>query len=105
MAKSGKHNGFFALDIHQFEQIKKFGLGVEEAATYLCLLTGTDQSNITSSWGINSVVSCSGLSRTEAKRAVHKLDQCGIIEQLEVTRVRARTAKRYICQSMMTDTH
>ncbi len=95
MTVKSKSKGFFALDVHQFELIKNYNLGVEEAATYFCLLAGTDQSNVTSSWGINSVVSCAGLTRTEAKRAVQKLDQCGIINCLEVARLRARTAKRY----------
>ena len=33
-----KAKGFFALDVNQFERIQTLNLGLEEAATYLCLL-------------------------------------------------------------------
>ena len=65
-----KGPGFFALDVHQFERIRTAGLGIEEAAAYLCLLVSTDQGNVVSSGGINSIMTYSGLSRGEAKKGV-----------------------------------
>ena len=90
-----KRRGFFALDVHQFDQINQNDLGLEEAATYLCLLAGTDQSNIASSWGVNSVMEHAGLSRAEAKKAIRNLTQCGIVECKDVARPRARSVHRY----------
>lgn len=95
MAKTTKSKGFFALDVHQFERIRGAGLGIEEAAAYLCLLTSTDQSNVASSGGINSIMSYSGLSRAEAKRAVRNLEDRRLIECVDVERKRARTVVRH----------
>ena len=95
MDKKAKSKGFFALDVHQFERIRQNGLGVEEAATYLSLLKSTDQSNVVSSGGVRSVMDYSGLSRAEVKRAIHHLENRGLIECLEVERKRARKAERY----------
>jgi hypothetical protein len=95
MAKKAKSKGFFALDVHQFERIREIGLGVEEAATYLSLLKSTDQGNVVSVGGIQSVMDYSGLSRSEVKRAIRHLESWGLVESLEVERPRARTAKRY----------
>ena len=94
MAKKAKSKGFFALDVHQFERIRQNGLGVEEAATYLSLLKSTDQSNVVSVGGVNSVQRYSGLTRAEAKKAMRNLERIGLIETLEVERKRARTAPR-----------
>ena len=68
MAKKAKSKGFFTLDVHQFERIRQNNLGVEEAATYLSLLKSTDQSNVVSVGGVNSVQRYSGLTRAEAKK-------------------------------------
>jgi len=94
MAKKAKNKGFFALDVHQFERIRQNNLGVEEAATYLSLLKSTDQSNVVSVGGVNSVQKYSGLTRAEAKKAIRNLERIGLIETLEVERKRARTAPR-----------
>ena len=90
--KSGRA-GFFALDVRQFEKVQ--GLGVEEAATYLCLAAGTDQTNTTSSWGVKSIMDRTGLTRAEAKRALRNLARSGLVQPLEVERLRARTASRF----------
>jgi hypothetical protein len=95
VARKPKSKGFFALDVHQFSRIRQNGLGVEEAATYLSLLKSTDQGNVVSSGGINSVMSYSGLTRAEVKRAIRNLESKGLVEALEVERKRARTADRY----------
>lgn len=92
-AKKGK--GFFALDVVRFFKIRDAGLGIEEAAAYLALMKGTDQSNVLSRGGINSVSEYTGLTRFEAKRAVGNLARAGIIEALDVERARARTVPRY----------
>lgn len=95
MAKTPKSKGFFALDVRQFESVRTKRLGVEEAATYLCLLKSTDQSNVTSSGGVRSVMDYSGLTRAEVKRAIRHLEDSGLIECLEVERKRARKVPRH----------
>jgi hypothetical protein len=95
MAHKFKSKGFFALDINQFERVQQKGFGVEEAATYLSLLKSTNQGNVVSSGGINSVMGYSGLTRAEVKRAIRNLESKGLIECLEVERKRARTVDRY----------
>ena len=94
-ARKPKAKGFFALDVHQFERIREKGLGIEEAATYLCLLKSTDQTNVTSVGGINSITTYTGLSRAEARKATQRLEQHDLIQSLEVKNKRARTASRY----------
>ena len=95
MAKKTTSKGFFALDVHQFQKIQQYDLGIEEAATYLCLLKSTDQSNVTSIGGVHSVMEYSGLSRSEAKRAIKNLEKVRLVDCLEVERARARTIPRY----------
>ena len=95
MNKEAKSKGFFALDVNQFEKLSESGLGVEEAATYLSLLKSTNQSNVISIGGVQSVVNYSGLTKSEAKRAIINLEGTGLLESLEVERKRARRAERY----------
>ncbi|TNC63114.1 hypothetical protein [Rubellimicrobium roseum] len=92
---SKKTPGFFAVDVHQLDQIRAKNLGVEEAAAYLSLMVSTDQSNIISRGGIHSVTEYTGLTRSEAKRAIQRLEQHGLVRSLEVERKRARTVSRY----------
>lgn len=87
--------GFFALDVEQFARIGTNDLGVEEAATYLALMKGTDQSNTVSVGGINSVINYTGLTKSEAKKAVKNLARIGLVDALDVERIRARTAPRH----------
>jgi hypothetical protein len=70
-------------------------LGIEEAVAYLALMKGTDETNVISRGGINSVTNYTGITRSEAKRAIDNLDRIGLIEQLEVERARAKTLSRY----------
>lgn len=95
MASGKKGKGFFALDVDQFFKIQEHGLGLEEAATYLALLKSTDQTNAISRGGVNSVMGYTGLSRSEAKRAIDNLDRVGLVEKLDVERARARTVPRF----------
>lgn len=94
MAKR-KAQGFFALDIDQFFRIQQRGYGVEEAATYLALMKGTDQTNTVTSGGINSVTNYTGLTKSEAKKSVQNLAKIGLVDPLEVRSIRARTEPRY----------
>lgn len=91
-----KSKGFFALDVDQFFRINSLNLGIEEAATYLALMKGTDETNTVSRGGINSIMEYTGLSRAEAKRAVEKLERYGLLQKIHVERARARTAPRYL---------
>ena len=86
---------FFALDVDQFFKIQDKGLGIEEAATYLALMKGTDQTNTISRGGVNSVMRYTGLSRSEAKRAIDNLAREGLVKTLDVERARARTVPRF----------
>uniref|UniRef100_UPI003AE4BCB7 hypothetical protein n=1 Tax=Paracoccus sp. T5 TaxID=3402161 RepID=UPI003AE4BCB7 len=95
MPKDKKTKGFFALDVDQFFQIERRGLGIEEAVAYLALMKGTDETNVISRGGINSVTNYTGLTRSEAKRAIGNMDRIGLIEKLEVERARAKTLPRY----------
>lgn len=90
-----KARGFFALDVNQFQRIGALNLGLEEAATYLCLLKSTDQGNVTSSGGINSVSTYTGMTRAEVKKAVERLERAGLVRSLVVERQRAKTVPRY----------
>ena len=92
--KRSKNSGFFALDTHQFRRIPELGLGIEEAATYLALLKSTDESNILSKGGVNSVTNYTGLSRAEVKRSKERLVNVGLIIPCAVERARARTVVR-----------
>ena len=87
--------GFFAVDIVQFEKVRSRNLGILEAATYLTLLAGTDQSNTLSSWGINAIRNQTGFTRAEANRAIDNLVQCGLIEKLCVNNIYTKTEPRY----------
>lgn len=91
-----KVKGFFALDLDQFLQIGRVNLGIEEAATYLALMKGTDESNSISRGGIHSIMEYTGLSRAEAKRAVDHLERYHLVSKVDVERARARTVPRYI---------
>lgn len=91
-----KSRGFFALDVDQFSRIGSLNLGIEEAATYLALMKGTDETNTISRGGIKSIMEYTGLSRAEAKRAVDHLDRHGLLQKVHVERARARTAPRYV---------
>lgn len=91
-----KAKGFFALDLDQFLQIGRVNLGIEEAATYLALMKGTDESNSISRGGIHSIMEYTGLSRSEAKRAVDHLERHRLVSKVDVERARARTVPRYI---------
>lgn len=91
-----KAKGFFALDLDQFLQIGRVNLGIEEAATYLALMKGTDESNSISRGGIHSIMEYTGLSRSEAKRAVDHLERHHLVSKVDVERARARTVPRYI---------
>lgn len=95
MTDEKKGKGFFALDVDQFFKIQDKGLGIEEAATYLALMKGTDQSNTISRGGVNSVMEYTGLARSEAKRAIANLARVELLQVLDVERIRARTAERY----------
>lgn len=95
MTDDKKGKGFFALDVDQFFKIQDKGLGIEEAATYLALMKGTDQTNTISRGGVNSVMEYTGLARSEAKRAIANLARVELLEVLDVERIRARTAERY----------
>ena len=77
----------------RFEQAGK--LGLEPAAAYLALMAGTDESNSSSSWGINAISENTGLTRHEAKRAVASLIAGGLVRELEAVKTRARTKPRY----------
>lgn len=90
-----KSKGFFALDVDQFFKIQDKGLGIEEAATYLALMKGTDQTNTISRGGVNSVMEYTGLTRSEAKRAIDNLARVDLIEKLDVERARAKTVPRF----------
>lgn len=90
-----KAKGFFALDVDQMFEIRARNLGIEEAATYLALMKGTDEGNATSRGGVNSVTEYTGLTRAEAKRAIGHLERIGLVEALDVERARARTVPRY----------
>lgn len=87
--------GFFAVDIVQFEKIRSLNLGIEEAATYLSLLAGSDQSNTFSSWGIQGIRRYTGFTRAEAQVAVYNLVRSGLIEELFVKNKHTRTKPRY----------
>ena len=87
--------GFFAVDVNQFEKIRNSELGIEEAATYLTLLAGSDQSNTLSTWGIQGIRKCTGFTRAEALRAVDQLAQYRMIEILKVENKNARKVPRY----------
>ena len=91
MTDKKKSKGFFALDVDQFFEIQDKGLGVEEAATYLALMKGTDQTNTISRGGVNSVMEYTGLTRSEAKRAIDNLAKVKLVEKLDVERARAKT--------------
>lgn len=93
--KRKKASGFFALDVHQFERVRSSGLGVEEAATYMALLVSTDQSNVTSSGGVNSVMEYTGLTRAEVRKAIGHLEGKRLLAPLSVERKRARAVPRY----------
>lgn len=95
MTDEKKGRGFFALDLDQFFKIQDKGLGIEEAATYLALMKGTDQTNTISRGGVNSVMKYTGLARSEAKKAIANLARIELVEVLDVERIRARTAERY----------
>ena len=95
MTDEKKSKGFFALDVDQFFKIQDKGLGIEEAATYLALMKGTDQTNIISRGGVNSVMEYTGLARSEAKRAIDNLARVELVEKLDVERARAKTAPRF----------
>ncbi len=88
-----KRKGFFALDVDQFERAAD--LGLEPATAYLALMAGTDQSNTVSAWGINAIVTHTGLTRHEAKHAVTSLAKNDLLHELEGARTRARTKPRY----------
>lgn len=90
-----KSRGFVVVDIRKFEEIRDWNLGLEEAAAYLSLAVSTDQGNITSTGGINSIMTYSGLSRAEARRAVQRLEKSGLVKGLTVERPRARTVPRF----------
>lgn len=95
MTDKKKSKGFFALDVDQFFEIQDKGLGVEEAATYLALMKGTDQTNTISRGGVNSVMEYTGLTRSEAKRAIDNLAKVKLVEKLDVERARAKTVPRF----------
>lgn len=95
MTQEKKGKGFFALDVDQFFKIQDKGLGIEEAATYLALMKGTDQTNTISRGGVNSVMEYTGLSRSEAKRAIDNLASVNLVEKLDVERARAKTVPRF----------
>lgn len=95
MTDEKKGKGFFTLDVDQFFKIQDRGLGIEEAATYLALMKGTDQTNTISRGGVNSVMKYTGLTRSEAKRAIDNLARVELIEKLDVERVRAKTVPRF----------
>jgi hypothetical protein len=65
MAEVKKGKGFFALDVDQFFQVQAKGFGIEEAATYLALMKGTDQTNTVSRGGVHSIMEYTGLARSE----------------------------------------
>jgi hypothetical protein len=90
-----KSPGFFALDYNQFERIQNEGLGIEEAAAYLSLMVNTDRSNVTSTGGIKSVTSYSGLTATEAKKAIARLAKLQLVNPLDVANNRTQTKPRY----------
>lgn len=95
MTDEKKSKGFFALDVDQFFKIQDKGFGIEEAATYLALMKGTDQTNTISRGGVNSVMEYTGLARSEAKRAIDNLAHMELVEKLDVERARARTVPRF----------
>jgi hypothetical protein len=95
MTNEKKGKGFFVLDMDQFFKIQDKGLGIEEAATYLALMKGTDQTNTISRGGVNSVMEYTGLARSEAKRAIDNLARVNLVEKLDVERVRAKTVPRF----------
>lgn len=95
MTDEKKSKGFFALDVDQFFKIEERGLGIEEAATYLALMKGTDQTNTISRGGVNSVMEYTGLARSEAKRAIDNLARVELVEKLDVERARAKTVPRF----------
>lgn len=95
MTDEKKSKGFFALDVDQFFKIQDKGLGIEEAATYLALMKGTDQTNTISRGGVNSVMEYTGLARSEAKRAIDNLARVELVEKLDVERARAKTVPRF----------
>lgn len=88
-------NGFFSVDLDQALRIGELNLGIEELAAYLALACGTNESNRVSCWGINAICEHTGLSRTEARRAVGALVGHGLLADLEPERKRARTVPRY----------
>lgn len=90
-----KRHGFFKVDLDQFLEIPRRGLGLEEAAAYLALLVGTDKTNSVTAYGINSVRNYTGLSRGDAYQAVEALVQHGLVKKLQVSRARAKTEPRY----------
>jgi len=83
------------LDVDQYARIKQAGLEIEVAVTYAALMKSTDETNTISRGGINSVVEYTGLTRSKAKRSVNNLVRAGLIEVLDVDRIRARTVPRY----------
>lgn len=93
--KKTKNNGFFTLDVKRFASIQKLGLGVEEAASYLALMVSTDETNVTSAGGIKSISTYTGLTSTEARKAVGTLQKKGLVEALPVERARARKVARF----------
>ncbi len=95
MTEDKKGKGFFTLDVDQFFKIQDKGLGIEEAATYLALMKGTDQTNTISRGGVNSVMEYTGLTRSEAKRAIDNLACVELVEKLDVERARAKTVPRF----------
>lgn len=95
MTDEKKGKGFFTLDVDQFFKIQDRGLGIEEAATYLALMKGTDQTNTISRGGVKSVMEYTGLARSEAKRAIDNLAHMDLVEKLDVERARAKTVPRF----------
>lgn len=95
MTEEKKSKGFFALDVDQFFNIQDKGLGIEEAAAYLALMKGTDQTNTISRGGVNSVTEYTGLTRAEAKRAIDQLVLAKLVERIDVDRLRAKTVPRF----------
>lgn len=95
MNRKKKGQGFFALDVDQFFKIADAKLGIEEAAAYLALMKGTDETNTISRGGVTSVVNYTGLTRSEAHRAIDNLVQAGLVGKLDVERVRAKSVPRY----------
>lgn len=88
-----KRKGFFALDMDRFEQAGR--LGLEPVAAYLALMAGTNESNVSCSWGIQAIQGATGLTRHEAKRAVAALARRNLVVELDTVATRARTKPRY----------